>query len=79
MSFEAMKASIYTLLDEIAGQPEDPHVLQERLREELMQLQALGQPLPQDLVDLELWLEEALAARDADRPAPPPPLPPKPA
>lgn len=70
MSFETFKASVYSLLDEIAGQPEDLHVLQERLRETLSQMQAMGQPMPEDLVELEHWLEEELQRPRSQRPAP---------
>lgn len=69
MSFENLKAATYTLLDEIAGQPEDLHVLQERLRELLAEMRSMGQPLPEDLVELEAWLEENLS-RDSRAPAP---------
>ncbi|WP_112322565.1 hypothetical protein [Oceanibium sediminis] len=62
MAFETLKASVYSLLDEISKQPEDLHVLQERLREDLAALRAMGQPLPQDILDLETWLEDSLAA-----------------
>lgn len=70
MSFETMKASIYALLEEIQGQPEDMHAAQERLRENLAELKALGQPLPRDLVELEDWLEEQLETPER------PPVPP---
>jgi hypothetical protein len=35
--------------------------LQERLREKLSELRSMGLPLPQDLVDLELALEQGAA------------------
>ncbi len=60
MSFEDLKVRIAMLLDQATEEPEDPHQLQETLREQLAQLRALGQPLPQDLVDLEKALSEAL-------------------
>ena len=53
MAFEALKAQAYMILNEISAQPEDRHVLQERLRETLSELSALGLPLPEDLVRLE--------------------------
>ncbi len=66
--FETLKASVYALLDEIIAQPEDPHALQERLREELQQMRALGQAMPQDLVALEHWLDDALSLPPETRP-----------
>lgn len=60
MALEQFRAQIAMIMDEIAAQPEDAHELQERLRETLAQMQALGLPLPEDLVDLEAALEEEL-------------------
>lgn len=57
MAFEALKAQVYMILDEIAAQPKDRHVLQESLREKLSELSQLGLPLPEDLVRLEKALE----------------------
>lgn len=71
MSFEPLKATIYNLLDEMIEQPEDLHEAQESLREKLQELRNLGQPLPQDLVDLELWLEETLEAGGVPQSPPP--------
>lgn len=58
MAFEALKIQAYMILDEIAARPADRHILQEQLREKLSELQSLGLPLPQDLVDLEHALEQ---------------------
>jgi len=58
MAFEALKIQAYMILDEIAARPADRHILQESLREKLSELRAMGLPLPQDLVDLELALEQ---------------------
>jgi hypothetical protein len=58
MAFEGFKARIAMLLDEIAKNPDDAHELQESLREKLSEMQALGMPLPDDLVGLEHYLEE---------------------
>lgn len=66
MALEQFRAQIAMIMDEIAAQPEDAHELQERLRETLAQMQALGLPLPEDLVDLEAALEEEL--EDEDQP-----------
>lgn len=71
MAFETLKASIYSLLEEIASQPEDRHALHERLREQIQQLKAMGQPIPEDLQALEDWLEA-----DLEQPGHrPPPMP----
>lgn len=72
--FETLKASIYSLLDEIIAQPDDPHVLHERLRETLQDMRALGQPMPEDLVALEHWLDTALHIPEEARPPLPPNL-----
>jgi hypothetical protein len=64
MAFEEFRLQLAMLLDEIAGNPRDAHELQESLREKLMEMQALGLPLPEDLVGLEEYLEE-----DLERPA----------
>ncbi|MBP7002873.1 hypothetical protein [Amaricoccus sp.] len=60
MAFEALKVQIARILDEIERQPEDPHALQESLREKLAEMRDLGLPLPQDLVELEAALEQGL-------------------
>ncbi|WP_434287654.1 hypothetical protein [Celeribacter sp. SCSIO 80788] len=61
MAFEALKAQVYMILDEIAARPTDRHILQENLREKLAELSALGLPLPEDLVRLEAELEDRSA------------------
>ena len=43
----------------MVNQPKDDHELHEQLREKLVELRALGMPLPQDLVQLERQLDEA--------------------
>jgi len=53
MALEALKATIYMLLEEATEQPEDLHQLQEQLREKLAEFRALGLPVPQDFVDAE--------------------------
>jgi hypothetical protein len=61
MAFEESRLQIAMLLDEIAGNPADAHELQETLRERLTEMQAMGLPLPEDLVGLEEYLEDDLA------------------
>jgi hypothetical protein len=72
MAFEQFRVQIAMLMDEIARNPSDAHELQETLREKLAEMQALGLPLPEDLVGLEEYLEGDLeaAARRRRRPAP---------
>jgi hypothetical protein len=65
MAFEEFRLQLAMLLDEIAANPRDAHELQEALREKLTEMEALGLPLPEDLVGLEEYLEE-----DLKRPAP---------
>ena len=60
MAFEELRVQIAMLMEEIAGEPEDPHALQESLREKLAEMRALGLPLPDDLVELETALEQGL-------------------
>ena len=70
MAFEEFRIQIAMLMDEIAGNPADAHELQENLREKLAEMQALGLPLPDDLVGLEEYLEEDLQ-RPVSRRRPP--------
>ncbi len=60
MAFEEFRARIAMLMDEISGNPQNAHELQESLREKLAEMQALGLPLPEDLVGLEQYLETDL-------------------
>ena len=76
MAFEAFRVQIAALLDEIAQGPEDPHALQESLRETLAQMTALGLPIPDALQGLEDYLEQDLELPDnADLPVDPTPDP----
>ena len=71
MALEGFKARIAMLLEEIAQRPENEHELQERVREQLAEMRAMGMPLPDDLVELERSLNqefEADAEPDPDRP-----------
>jgi deoxyadenosine/deoxycytidine kinase len=58
MALEEFRLQIAMLLDEMSNQPEDMHELQESLREKLAEMQAMGLPLPDDLVNLEGYLEK---------------------
>ena len=68
MALEDFKARIALLLDEMVARPDDAHVLQERVREHLQDLKAMGMPLPEDLVELERALEEDFEAAALPRP-----------
>lgn len=61
MSFEDLKASLALLLEEMTDEPEDPHALQEELRETIARMRAMGMPVPDDLEELQAWLTEELA------------------
>ncbi|HUR43296.1 MAG TPA: hypothetical protein VMZ01_04265 [Aestuariivirga sp.] len=53
MAFEDLKAQIGLLMGRINNQPEDAHELYEQLHQKLNELRTTGQPLPDDLVQLE--------------------------
>lgn len=53
MAFEGLITRLNMLFNEMENQPEDDHELLEQLHMELSQMKATGQPLPQDLQDLE--------------------------
>ena len=57
MAFEDILARIQLLLTEMQNQPADEHELLEQVHAELAQLKSTGQPLPEDLVELEKQLE----------------------
>ncbi|PZQ50361.1 MAG: hypothetical protein DI556_07320 [Rhodovulum sulfidophilum] len=60
MAFEDFRMGLAMLLDEIAKNPDNKHELQESLREKLTEMRDLGLPLPEDLVELEDYLESDL-------------------
>lgn len=60
MAFEDILARIQLLLTEMQNQPEDEHELLEQVHAELAQLKSTGQPLPEDLVELEQQLQTLL-------------------
>jgi len=63
MSFEDLKVGIAMLLDQMQEHPEDELELQESLREKLAEMRGMGLPVPDDLVELEKWLEEDLTSK----------------
>ncbi|MDX1715814.1 MAG: hypothetical protein R3287_02800 [Anderseniella sp.] len=60
MAFDELIARIKLLLTEMQNQPGDEHELLEQVHAELAELKATGQPLPEDLVQLEQQLQELL-------------------
>ncbi len=66
MVFEDIILRINLLFSEMENEPEDAHEMLEQLHQELNQLKATGQPLPDDLVHLEKRLEKELLARTQD-------------
>jgi hypothetical protein len=61
MAFEAIKSQIETLLERMENQPEDKHELYLQLHEKLNEWRATGQPVPEDLLELEQALEAEFA------------------
>jgi len=57
MALEELKAEISLLMEQMVNQPEDVHEVQERIREKLNEMRAMGMPLPSDLVELEKKLD----------------------
>ena len=57
MAFEAIKAEIALLLNQMENQPHDRHELHLMLIEKLNEMRAFGLPVPQDLLKLEHELE----------------------
>ena len=53
MALEELQTQISLLVSQINNQPEDVHELYEQLHQKLHELRLTGQPLPQDLIDLE--------------------------
>ena len=61
MSFEPLKARIALMLEEATYQPEDLHEARELLREQMAELRAQNQSVPDDLQDLEKRLDDAFS------------------
>jgi hypothetical protein len=64
MAFEALKAELALLLNQMENQPEDRHELYLQIREKLNEMRAFGMPLPDDLVRLERELEAQFKAEE---------------
>lgn len=69
MAFEGLITRLNLLFNDMENQPEDEHELLEQIHMELMQLKATGQPLPQDLIDLENRLNDEFEKRGRTPPA----------
>ncbi len=69
MAFENLITRLNMMFIDMENQPEDAHELLLQIHMELSQLKATGQPLPQDLVELEKRLEAEYEAKGLDRPA----------
>lgn len=69
MAFEALKAAMAILMDEIAKRPEDRHVLQEELREKIAEMEAMGMPVPEDVRRFEAELSQNKADDIYPKPA----------
>ena len=67
MALEEFRIQIAMLLDAISNQPEDMHEAQESLREKLAEMRALGLPRPEDLVNLEDYLEDEFEQEEHDK------------
>jgi hypothetical protein len=64
MAFEALKAEIALLLNQMENQPVDRHELYLQIREKLNEMRAFNLPLPEDLVRLEKELEAEFRAEE---------------
>jgi len=63
MAFEDLTARISLFLSQVEHEPEDAHERLEQLHLELNQLRATGQPIPEDLAELEKLLHKEFASR----------------
>ncbi len=69
MAFEDLITRLNMMFVDMENQPEDTHELLLQIHMELSQLRATGQPLPQDLVELEKRLEAEFEAKGVERPS----------
>ncbi|MDA4847143.1 hypothetical protein [Hoeflea poritis] len=66
MAFEDLITRINMLFVEMENQPEDASELLDQIHLELNRLKATGQPLPEDLVQLEARLEREFGGNAGD-------------
>jgi len=69
MAFENLIARLNMMFIDMENQPEDAHELLQQIHMELSQLRATGQPLPQDLVELEKRLEAEYESKGLEPPS----------
>ncbi len=62
MAFDELIARINLFVSDMSNQPHDAHEILEQIHLELNQLKATGQPLPEDLIQLEKRLEREFEA-----------------
>ena len=67
MAFEELIARINLLFSDMENHPHDAHEILEQIHLELNQLKATGQPLPEDLIELESRLEREFEANAKTR------------
>jgi hypothetical protein len=63
MAFEALKAEIGLLLENLADQPHDQYELYVQLKEKLNELRVFGYTPPDDLLELEAALDKEFSER----------------
>ncbi len=63
MALEELQAQISLLVSQINNQPRDVQELYEQLHLKLNELRGMGQPLPDDLVELEKIMLAEIAKR----------------
>ena len=66
MAFEHVQAEIGLLLTRMQNEPEDRHELYLQIMAKLNELRAFGMPLPEDLVQMQRWLEEEFSAEQSE-------------
>ncbi len=71
MALEELQAQINLLVSQINNQPEDVHEIYELLHQKLNELRSTGQPLPQDLIELEKRMLKEFPSRRNKPIAPP--------
>ncbi|MFZ2098998.1 MAG: hypothetical protein WAU86_00365 [Oricola sp.] len=71
MAFEGLITRLNMMFNDMENQPEDDYELLEQIHQELNQMKATGQPLPEDLVELEERLNAEFAKRGMTPPGEP--------
>jgi hypothetical protein len=71
MAFEGLITRLNLMFSEMENQPQDAHELLEQIHQELNQMKATGQPLPQDLLDFEERMNAEFEKRGKTPPSAP--------